>query len=64
MPLSSDDFNKYILEFRKTVKGFQLENDLLLGFIDDKVAYFEIKSESIGDKRAAYEDKKPLYDKW
>lgn len=38
-----------------------MENDQSLGFINDKLAYFEIKAESIGDKRAAYEDKNPIY---
>lgn len=41
-----------------------MENDQSLGFINDKLAYFEIKAESIGDKRAAYEDKNPIYQKW
>lgn len=36
----------------------------MLGFINDRVAYFEIKAESVGDKRAAYEDKYPIYQKW
>lgn len=44
--------------------GFQFEKDLTIGFIDDKLAYFELQSESIGDKRNAYEDKHPLYLEW
>jgi len=28
------------------------------------LAYFELAAESIGDKRAAYEDKNPIYLKW
>lgn len=35
-----------------------------MGFIGDKLNYFEIKAESIGNKFDTYNNKKPLYDKW
>lgn len=41
-----------------------MENDQMLGFIKDKLVYFEIRAESIGDKIDTYETKSPLYNKW
>lgn len=64
MPLSQSDFKKLILEFRKSNVGFQYENDRSLGFIDDKLQYFEIKAKSIGLNNLPYEDKFPIYKKW
>ena len=55
MPLEPADFNNLINEYRKSSYGSQLENDQMIGFINDKLAYFEIKAESIGDKTGTYE---------
>lgn len=64
MPLKPGDFQKYINLFRKTPYGSQLENDQMLGFIGDRLAYFEIKAESIGGKTDTYAQKNPLYQRW
>lgn len=64
LPVPPADFNKYLLEFRKTKAGEQFESDQKIGFFKDKLVFFEIESESIGDKRSAYAQKHPLYLKW
>lgn len=64
MPLEPKEFDKYLQLFRKSREGSQLESDKTLGFIDDKLVYFEITGESIGKRRAAYASKYPIYLKW
>lgn len=64
MPVPPADFDKYLQEFRLTNKGKQLESDQTIGFVKDKFVFFELQSESIGEKRAAYEQKHPIYMKW
>lgn len=61
MPLSESDFDSYLKEYRTTVTGKQLESDQVIGFINDKLSFFEVRGESVGDKRAAYETKNPVY---
>ena len=64
MPVSESEFKEYILEFRSTAAGSQFENDRSIGFIDDKLSYFELKASSIGEQGWPYEDKHPVYLKW
>lgn len=64
MPLTATDFNSYLNEYKNTNEGAQLVNDQTIGFINDKLAFFEVKAESVGDKRSAYEQKYPIYKKW
>lgn len=56
MPLQPSEFQRLITIWRKTtLEGFLYTNDGSLGFIDDKVVYFELSSESIGEKQMSSE---------
>jgi len=62
--LEPAEFNKELQLYRKTFTGKQLESDFTIGFIKGKLAFIQIYSESIGDRRAAYAEKYPIYKKW
>lgn len=64
MPLKPEEFKLYLTKFRKSREGNQVESDGTLSFINDELAYFEITAESVGKKRAAYEQQHPVYLKW
>lgn len=64
MPLEPKEFEQYLQQFRKVREGSQLESDRTLGFINDKLSYFEIKAQSIGKARLAYEQINPIFLKW
>lgn len=53
IPLAPDDFKAKIKLFTNpaySIVGYLYEKNLILGFIDEKLVYFEIKAESIGEK--------------
>jgi len=62
--LQPAEFNKELQLFRKTNIGLQLESDFTIGFIGDKLAFFQIYSNSIGDRRESYAKKYPIYKQW
>lgn len=49
MPMDGKKFNELLLKFTKEADiGKRLRSDKTLGFIDDKLVFFQVKADSIG----------------